>query len=339
MSVLPEAKLTKESSVSAIAKLGFEQAIERLRAMEHEHLQAYHAMYSSWLGGIITDPALMLIPIDDHMVHRGDGVFEAFQCRQGGIYLLERHLDRLEDSAAMIGLAWPLSRADLREAILETIRAAKTGDCIIRLYISRGPGDFTPQPDTTLGSQLYIVITDFKPKDPAKYERGCLVQTSSIPVKKTFFANVKSCNYLPNVLMKKEAAEAGVDYTLSLDENGFIGEGGTENFALISKENEFLIPGFERILKGTTMIRMMELAGGLVQAGELSGVRQTGLKPEDAYQAREMLIFGTTASVLPAVQYDGRPIGTGKPDVFQKRFYDLLQADMTQNPEMITKIW
>ena len=325
--------------MNAIAHLGFEQAIQCLRAMDHEHLQAYHAMYSSWLGGIVTDPALMLIPIDDHMVHRGDGVFEAFQCRQGGVYLLERHLDRLADSAAMIGLEWPLPRADLRDAILETIRASGRRECIIRLYISRGPGDFTPQPDTTLGSQLYIVITDYKAKEAVKYEQGCRVQTSRIPVKKTFFANVKSCNYLPNVLMKKEAVEAGVDYTLSLDENGFIGEGGTENFALISQDNEFLIPGFERILKGTTMIRMMELAQGLVQTGELAGVRQTGLKPEDAHQAREMLIFGTTASVLPAVEYDGRPIGTGKPGPFQKRFFELLQADMTQNPAMITKVW
>ena len=321
------------------AQLSFQEAIQRLRNMDHEHLQGYHAMYSSWLGGIVTDPSLMLIPIDDHMVHRGDGVFEAFQCREGGIYLLERHLDRLEDSAAMIGLAWPLSRGDLREVILETIRVSGRRECIIRLYISRGPGDFTPHPDTTLGSQLYIVITDFKAKEAAKYAQGCLVQTSTIPVKKTFFANVKSCNYLPNVLMKKEAADAGVDYTLSLDENGFIGEGGTENFALISQDNAFLVPGFERILKGTTLIRMMELAEGLVQSGELSEVRHTGLKPEDALQAKEMLIFGTTASVLPAVQYDGRPIGTGKPGAFQKRFFDLLQADMTQNPDMITKVW
>ena len=321
------------------ARLSFEEAIQRLRNMDHEHLQGYHAMYSSWLGGIVTDPSLMLIPIDDHMVHRGDGVFEAFQCREGGIYLLERHLDRLEDSAAMIGLAWPLSRGDLREAILETIRVSGRCECIIRLYISRGPGDFTPHPDTTLGSQLYIVITDFKAKDTAKYEQGCLVQTSTIPVKKTFFANVKSCNYLPNVLMKKEAADAGVDYTLSLDENGFIGEGGTENVALISQDDEFLIPGFERILKGTTLIRMMELAEGLVQTGELSGVRQTGLRPEDAIRAKEMLIFGTTASVLPVVEYDGRPIGTGKPGPFQKRFFSLLQEDMTNNPAMITPVW
>ncbi|MCF8038270.1 MAG: aminotransferase class IV [Desulfohalobiaceae bacterium] len=322
-----------------LEKLSFQQVVKRLERFEFEHFQNYRAMYSSWLGGIVTDPALMVIPVDDHMVHRGDGVFEALKCVRGKIYLLEEHLNRLHTSAEMIQLERPLSQEDLKDAILQTIRASGVSDCVIRLYISRGPGDFSPRPDQSIGSQLYIVITDEKPKSPEKYEKGCLVLTSSIPVKKTFFANVKSCNYLPNVLMKKEAVDAGVDYTISIDEKGFIGEGGTENIGIISQENEFLVPGFDRILRGTTLVRIMDLARELVDQGELKGIRQTGLKPEDAYQAREMLIFGTTTGVLPAVLYDGRTIGTGKPGKFQRLFQKLLTEDMTGNASSLTPVY
>ncbi|MFW6054383.1 MAG: aminotransferase class IV [Thermodesulfobacteriota bacterium] len=325
--------------MDTIEKFSFQEAVKRLEGFEFEHFQNYRAMYSSWLGGIVTDPALMLIPLDDHMVHRGDGVFEALKCVRGNIYLLEEHLDRLWKSAEMIQLERPLDQNDLETAIIETIRASGMTDCVIRLYISRGPGDFSPRPDQTIGSQLYIVITDEKPKSPEKYEKGCLVLTSSIPVKKTFFANVKSCNYLPNVLMKKEAVDAGVDYTISIDEKGFIGEGGTENIGIISKENEFLVPGFGRILRGTTLVRIMDLARGLVDQGELKGIRQTGLRPEDAYQAREMLILGTTTGVLPAVMYDGRTIGTGKPGKFQRILQNLLTEDMTGNASVLTPVY
>ncbi|MCF8106217.1 MAG: aminotransferase class IV [Desulfohalobiaceae bacterium] len=322
-----------------LEKLSFQEVVKRLERFEFEHFQNYRAMYSSWLGGIVTDPALMVIPLDDHMVHRGDGVFEALKCVRGKIYLLEEHLNRLHTSAEMIQLERPLNQEDLKDAILQTIRASGVSDCTIRLYISRGPGDFSPRPDQSIGSQLYIVITDEKPKDPQKYEKGCLILTSSIPVKKTFFANVKSCNYLPNVLMKKEAVDAGVDYTISIDEKGFIGEGGTENIGIISKENEFLVPGFDRILRGTTLVRIMDLARRLVDQGELKGIRQTGLRPEDAYQAREMLIFGTTTGVLPAVMYDGRTIGTGKPGKFQRLFQKLLTEDMTGNDSSLTPVY
>ena len=65
----------------------------------------YFAMYSSLWGGVVKDPALMVIPLDDHMVHRGDGIFEAFKCVNGYIYNLDAHLSRLENSARLISPA------------------------------------------------------------------------------------------------------------------------------------------------------------------------------------------------------------------------------------------
>lgn len=125
-------------------KLSFEDTIQHLQNLRPEHHTSYLSMYSSWYGGIVTDTALMLVPIDDHQFHRGDGIFEAFKCVRGNIYLLDAHLDRLQRSAELIDLTWPMSRNELQETIKETIRVANVSDCLIRLYISRGPGDFLP---------------------------------------------------------------------------------------------------------------------------------------------------------------------------------------------------
>ena len=325
--------------MTRIQTLTFQDVVARLQTTRHEHHQHYLAMYSSWYGGIIADPALMLTPVDDHMVHRGDGIFEAFRCIGGSLYLLAEHLDRLERSAELIHLAWPVDREEMERIIIETVRAGGSRDCLVRLFISRGPGDFSPQPYAAIQSQLYIVITDLEPCDPRKQKLGCSMRTSAIPVKSTFFANVKSCNYLPNALMKKEAADCGVDYTLGLDEKGRIAEGGTENFGLITPEGEFLVPGFERILKGTTLVRAMELARGHPGASGLSRVEEVDLWPEDLHRAAEVLVFGTTQDVLPIVEFDGRPVGTGRPGPFAVKLREMLVQDQASGNGVLTPVF
>src|SRR5579871_3546547 len=127
-----------------------QDVFQHLQRRQAAHFAGYLAMYSSWYGGIVTDPTLMLLPIDDHMVHRGDGVFEAIKVVNGGVWLLEAHLNRLFLSASRIFLDLPWSKEQIRETILQTCRvAAKQAQeilkldpaefsAIVRLYISRG---------------------------------------------------------------------------------------------------------------------------------------------------------------------------------------------------------
>lgn len=325
--------------MTEIPILSSQDALRRLQETPCEHHRSYLAMYSSWFGGIVTDPTAMLIPVDDHIVHRGDGIFEAFKCVNGAIYLLEQHLDRLERSAGMVDLTWPVRRAELKEIILATIRTAGADDCLIRLYISRGPGDFSPSPAACQGSQLYIVVTSLTRPDPAKYASGCNLMISSVPIKPGFFANVKSCNYLPNVLMKKEAEEHGVDYAVALDESGLLAEGPTENLGLISDKDELLVPRFDRILRGTTILRLMELAQSLVRNGSLRDVRESTLTPEDIHQAKEAMLFGTTFDVLPVVSFDGLSIGHGRPGPMFRAFLELLQRDQQSGESVRTPVF
>ncbi len=317
--------------------LSFDQVIDGLISLNRPHFVNYLAMYSSWYGGIILDPALMMAPIDDHLFHRGDGIFEAFTCRNWNIYALDRHLDRLEKGAAVLDLEISVTRPRLVEIIGETIRAGNSGDCAVRLFVSRGPGSFSANPYESVAAQLYVVITALPQTPPSRYERGVILKTSAVPVKTDYLATVKTCNYLPNVLMKKEAVDAGVDFTISLDEHGYLGEGATENIGILTKGGDLLVPRFRRILRGITVTRAIDLAATLV-GKEIRSVSEADVSREQAYTASEMFVFGTSVNVLPVIEFDGKKIGDGRPGPVYKRLLELFVEDELTNKEMLTSV-
>ena len=321
----------------SVPVLSFDQVIDRLLSMRQPYFAKYLAAYSSWYGGIITDPALMMLPLDDHMVHRGDGVFEAIKCIGWNIYALARHLDRMKRSMAASFLEPPVDEKRLIEIILATVRAGNNGNCLVRLYISRGPGSFSANPYESVGSQLFVVAAAHEPAAPEKYEKGVNLVTTCVPIKTNYFATIKNCNYLPNVLMKKEAVDRGADYAVSLDEKGFLAEGSTENIGIVSKKGELLIPRFSRILRGITVTRVIELARGLT-GSQLTAAAEADITPEQACDAAEILIFGTSFNILPVVEYDGNRIGAGRPGPVFKRLMELMEEDQAKNRQMLTPV-
>ena len=319
--------------------LGLEDCQRLAEDLVKPYHQNYLAMYSSVLGGVVTDPFLMTIPVDDHMVHRGDGIFEAFKCVNGNIYNLTAHLERLERSARAVYLTLPASLEHITDLVIGTIRIAGTRDCLIRLFVSRGPGGFTTNPYECPSSQIYIVACNPSVYPEEQSTEGVFIKSSSIPVKKSYFATIKSCNYLPNVLMKKEAVDAGVQYTVSIDENGFLGEGSTENIGLVTPDRTLKFPRFARILKGTTVTRVAELAESLVANGKLEQVVFEDITLNEAYSGAEILLFGTTFDILPAVIFDGHAIGSGRPGDIYQLLLELLTRDIESNSALLTPVF
>ena len=319
--------------------LGLEDCQRLAEDLVKPYHQNYLAMYSSVLGGVVTDPFLMTIPVDDHMVHRGDGIFEAFKCVNGNIYNLTAHLERLERSARAVYLTLPASLEHITDLVIGTIRIAGTQDCLIRLFVSRGPGGFTTNPYECPSSQIYIVACNPSVYPEEQSTEGVFIKSSSIPVKKSYFATIKSCNYLPNVLMKKEAVDAGVQYTVSIDENGFLGEGSTENIGLVTPDRTLKFPRFARILKGTTVTRVAELAESLVANGKLEQVVFEDITLNEAYSGAEILLFGTTFDILAAVVFDGHAIGSGRPGEIYQLLLELLTRDIENNSALHTKVF
>ncbi len=306
---------------------------------EHRKWQDnYLAMYSTWHHGVVTDPVLMLVPVDDHLVHRGDGVFDVMRCVNGNIYLMESHLKRLEGSARAISLNFPQEYEDIRDIIKSLVLAGGHKDCIIRTIISRGPGGFSTNPFECPSSQLYINIIRYRELEEKDYREGVSVVLSKVPVKDPFFATVKSCNYLENVLMKMEAINAGYKYSVNIDDNGFLGEGSTENIAIVSEDNRFKIPSFEHTLAGTTAKRVMELADTLVKDRSIGGAGFGSISPEDVYSSREVMLMGTSINILPVVNFNGKTIGSGSPGPVCSKLSGLLWKDMHENKDLLTEV-
>lgn len=299
-----------------------DQVWERIRHKSQSFYNSYYAFYSSWYGGIVKEPQYLLCPMDDHMVHRGDAVFEALKSIGRRVFLMDAHLDRLFISAEKIGIRSPFTKEEIKDIILQTLKVADRSETLIRLFLSRGPGGFTTNPYDSLGAQLYIVITELKLLPEAKYEKGVRIGKSSIPVKETWMAQVKSCNYLPNVMMKKEAVDRGLDFTVSFDRDGFLTESSTENIVIVDSLGVLVQPELRNILKGTTMTRALELA-------RLQGlpVAHRNLTEKDLMEAREVMMIGTTLDVLPVTEYEGKPLAKGQVGETSRKLKALIEAE------------
>jgi branched-chain amino acid aminotransferase len=314
----------------------FGELAERMRRPFHAN---YYAMYSSVYGGIVTDPALMLVPVDDHVVHRGDGVFETFKCVDGSFYNMAAHVERLARSAEALGIALPASREEVCGLCIETARAGKRRACSVRVLLSRGPGSFGVNPYDCPAPQLYVAAYHLPAPFLQTHPGGAAVVTTSIPLKAPALARVKTCNYLPNVMMKKECVDQGGDFAVAFDERGYLAEGAVENAGIVTADGRLRFPGPERILRGTTADRVMELAGHLVRQGELRAAEVADIPRAEVQAAAEMLVVGTTIDVVPAVTLDGRKIGEGKPGPVARALLALLQEDMRSNRSLLTPVF
>lgn len=250
----------------------------------------------------------MLVPVDDHQVHRGDAIFEAIKVIGGKIFLLEPHLQRLEASARALGLDLTAlgGLVGIREKIHQSLRLANSSDALVRLFVSRGPGGFTTNPYDSVAPQLYIIITKWVPVADEKYQQGVLVGKSQFPPKESWMATVKSCNYLPNVMMKKESVDRSLDFTVSFDSQGALTESSTENMVVLTKDGILMRPQPQQILKGTTMTLALDLAKSLQQQGKIKGISQGDITEQMILDAQELMMIGTTLDVLPVQQYEGR---------------------------------
>jgi len=330
---------SSEKPVEAVPLLDPETAGARWRWWATERPPPAWAMFSTLLGGIVTDPTWMVAPMDDHLVHRGDGVFETLRCVAGALYGWEAHLNRLEHSAEAVALRLPLSRRELTEVVIATVRAAGQREAAVRVLVSRGPGGFGISPLECPAPQVYVIVYPCGKPFMELHPEGARVRTSAVPMKPGLLATAKTCNYLPNALMKLEAASAGVDFTVTFDEHGHLGEGATENFAIVDRNGDLRVPSSERILAGVTMTRVAALAARDPARCGLRTVREGPITRADVVAARELLIFSTTIEVASAVELDGRPIGDGQPGPVAAALRNRLREDMLKGREWRRPVW
>jgi len=280
-----------------------------------------------YINGQIVPQEDAKISVFDHGLLYGDGVFEGIRAYHGKIFTLDEHLDRLYDSATAISLKIPITKAEMAEAIKQTMKANNLTDSYIRLVVTRGVGKLGLDPNKCATPQIIIIADTIELYSKALYEKGLDIVTVAT-IRNHFSAldpKIKSLNYLNNILAKIESIQSGAGEALMLNKDGYVAECAGDNIFIFKDNILRTPPSSAGILVGITRNVVMKLAAEMgVQ------VREELMTRYDLYIAEECFLTGTAAEIIPVVKIDGRTIGTGKPG---KITLDLLKRyrDLTKN--------
>jgi len=256
------------------------------------------------------------ISVYDHGLLYGDGVFEGIRAYNGIVFKLKEHIDRLYRSANVIMLDIPLTKEEMINAVLETLRKNNLRDAYIRLVVTRGIGDLGLDP-RKCPKPTVIIITDViklhSIEAKKKGIKAIITWVKRDPVDATSH-EVKSLNYLNSILGKIEANIAGFDEAICLDKNGHISEGVAENIFIVKNEKVITPPTSTGALVGITRNVVMKIASNLGYT-----VVEANITPTDLFTADEAFFTGTAAEIVPIVEVNRRIIGDGKPGPITQR--------------------
>lgn len=263
-----------------------------------------------------------VVSVFDHGFLYGDGVFEGIRAYNGKVFRLDRHIQRLYESAKHIMLTIPYSPEKMEQAVIGAVRENKLRDAYIRVVVSRGSGDLGLDPRNCPESQVVIIADKISLYSREKYLQGLRVVT--VPTRRNICdaldPKIKSLNYLNNILVKIEANQAGVMEALMLDHNGFITEGSGDNVFIYHREKLKTPPGYLGILEGVTREVVMEIA-----RRDKIPVQEVPFTRHDVYVCDECFLTGTAAEIIPVVEVDGRVIGNGSPGPVTERLMKLFR--------------
>jgi branched-chain amino acid aminotransferase len=250
------------------------------------------------------------ISVFDHGLLYGDGVFEGIRAYNGRVFKLREHIDRLFDSAKAIWLEIPMSKEEVSQAVLATLRANDLREGYIRLVVTRGVGNLGLSPLRCKRPSVFIIAATLELYPEKCYLDGLRVVTASTQRMSPSALNpaIKSLNYLNNILAKIEGIQAGVEEVLMLNAQGYVAECSGDNVFAIKNGLIFTPPVYSGALGGITRRVIFDLA-----AEAKFSLTEIQLTRYDLYVADEVFLTGTGAEVIPMVELDGRKIGDGKP--------------------------
>ncbi len=251
----------------------------------------------------------------DHGFLYGDGVFEGIRAYNGRVFRLDGHLDRMYDSAKAIDLKIPISKEEMKKAIIETLKRNNLKDAYIRPIVTRGDGDLGLDPRKCPIPNVFIITQEWGAMYGDLYEKGLTAVTVGVRrnAPEALPPNIKSLNYLNNILAKIEANVKGGDEAIMIDVHGNVSEGSGDNIFVVKNLKIFTPPALNN-LRGITRAAAVELA-----LKEGIDVVETNIGLFDIYTADEVFVTGTAAEIAPVTKIDGRSIGDGVPGQITKK--------------------
>ena len=251
------------------------------------------------------------ISVFDHGLLYGDGVFEGIRSYNRLVFKLKEHIDRLFESAKGIMLTIPMTKEELIKAVILTLKKNGLRDAYIRLVVTRGEGDLGLDPRKCNGNATVFIIADKIALYPERlYREGLKIVTvptvRNLP--EALNPQIKSLNYLNNILAKIEAANAGCDEAIMLDSLGYVAECTGDNIFIVKGNHLYTPPQCMGTLRGITRDSVLEIA----RKSKIP-CHEHVITRHEVYISDECFLTGTAAEIIPVIKVDGRAIGNGRP--------------------------
>jgi branched-chain amino acid aminotransferase len=264
-----------------------------------------------YINGKFYDKESAKISVFDHGLLYGDGVFEGIRSYNRLVFKLKEHIDRLFESAKSIMLGIPLTKEQLIKAVIATLKKNNLGNAYIRLIVTRGEGDLGLDPRKCCGKPTVIIITDKIILYPKEYYKNGLAIITVPTVRnlpEALNPQIKSLNYLNNILAKTEAANAGFEEAIMLDSLGYVAECTGDNIFIVKRNHLYTPPQCMGTLRGITRDTVLDIS----RRNNIP-VHEHVITRHEVYISDECFLTGTAAEIIPVVKVDGRVIGDGKP--------------------------
>jgi branched-chain amino acid aminotransferase len=276
-----------------------------------------------WLDDKLVDEADAKISIFDHGLLYGDGVFEGIRVYNGRVFELQAHIRRLYESAKVIRLEMSMTKDKLTNAVEKTVKANEVINGYIRLVVTRGIGTLGLNPFVCEKGRLFIIADSIQLYPEELYEKGMKI-ISATTVRNHPLAippQIKSLNYLNNILAKIEALDNNVPEAIMYNHEGYVAEATGDNVFIVRDGVIYTPPAEAGALPGITRAVVIRLA-----KKEKLQVVEKNLTRFDLYVCDEFFLTGTAAEVIGIVEIDGRTIGAGTPGpvtkLLRKKFFE-----------------
>lgn len=267
------------------------------------------------------------ISVFDHGFLYGDGIFETMRAYDGVIFMFDEHLNRLFRSAAFISLDIGRSISDIKIAIYETLMANSLSNAYVRLSISRGYGPIGIDPDLCKENTFVIITNEFKSYPNAYYLEGIDTIISSVRRNPPEALNpqIKSLNFLNNILAKIEAKKMQAMEAIMLNMDGFIAEGTISNI-FFAKDEILYTPSINcSILDGITR-------GVVINLAKRNGIKiiEGQFRLEELFNASETFLTNSSMELMPVRKVNDKKYSVGK-------IYNFLHKEYKKEVEAYVK--
>jgi branched-chain amino acid aminotransferase len=264
------------------------------------------------VNGRISNEHEAVISVFDHGFLYGEGVYETLRTYNGRLFLFDRHLRRLRNSARMIKLALPFTDQELTRHISDTIAATKLDgkEAYVRVLVTRGVGELTYDLEATPKPSWVIIAKTLLEPPAESYERGCkVVLVDAVRNHPGSVSPMIKCNNLMNqALAAQQAFERGAFDGAMRNYRGELTEFATSNLFIVRNGTVLTPPLESGLLPGITRQFVFEIGRNVGIE-----VREQVLRDNDLFDADEAFLTSTTREVMPIVAVNERAIGNGKP--------------------------